>query len=83
MNDSVQMLEKAANLLANVEKQIVFVGGATISLYLDELSSGDVRSTNDVDCVVDITSTAEYYQFSQELRNIGLEEDIESRIICR
>ncbi|MBD2505509.1 nucleotidyl transferase AbiEii/AbiGii toxin family protein [Anabaena azotica] len=83
MNESVQMLEKAANLLADVHKQIVFVGGATISLYLDELSSGDVRSTNDVDCVVEITSTAEYYHFSEKLRKIGLEEDIESRVICR
>lgn len=43
MNEQVQMLEKAAKLLAALNKKIVFIGGATISLYLDEISAIDAR----------------------------------------
>jgi hypothetical protein len=43
MNEQVQMLEKAAKLLAALNKKIVFIGGTTISLYLDEVSALDAR----------------------------------------
>jgi hypothetical protein len=46
------MLSKAALVLEALDKRIVFTGGATISLYLDEVSAADVRPTKDVDCVV-------------------------------
>jgi hypothetical protein len=48
MNEQVQMLEKGAKLLAALNKKIVFIGGATISLYLDEVSAVDARPTNDI-----------------------------------
>lgn len=83
MNQQIQMLEKAGRLLSALNERIVFTGGATISLYLDEISAVDARPTKDVDCVVEITSTAEYYQFSDKLRQIGLAEDTQSGVICR
>lgn len=83
MNQQIQMLEKAGSLLSALSERIVFTGGATISLYLDEVSAADARPTKDVDCVVEITSTAEYHRLSDKLRRIGLEEDIESGVICR
>ncbi|MGI8500692.1 MAG: nucleotidyl transferase AbiEii/AbiGii toxin family protein [Hassallia sp.] len=83
MNQQIEMLEKAGKLLSVLNEHIVFTGGATISLYLDEISAADARPTKDVDCVVEITSNVEYYRLSDKLREIGLEEDIESRVICR
>ena len=83
MNQQIEMLEKAGKLLSVLSEHIVFTGGATISLYLDEVSASDARPTKDVDCVVEITSTAEYYRLSDKLRKIGLEEDTESKVICR
>lgn len=68
------MLSKAARALAALDERVVFTGGATISLYLDEVAAADVRPTNDVDCVVEVTSTAKYYQLSAKLREIGLQE---------
>ncbi|WP_277882351.1 hypothetical protein ACOWPH_31145 (plasmid) [Anabaena sp. PCC 7938] len=38
MNEQIQMLSKAAKLLYPLDERIVFTGGATISLYLDEVS---------------------------------------------
>lgn len=70
MNQQIEMLERAGKLLSALDEHLVFVGGATISLYLDDASVEDVRTTKDVDCVVEITSRAEYYKLSDKLRKI-------------
>ena len=68
MNQQIFMLETVARVLSQVRTTIVFTGGATIFLYLDEVVAPDIRPTDDVDCVVEITSRAEYYNFSNFLR---------------
>jgi len=50
------MLERVATVLSGLEKPIVFIGGATIPLYLDEMAASEARATKDIDCVVEITS---------------------------
>ena len=52
MNQQIFMLETVARILSQVRTTIVFTGGATISLYLDEVAAPDIRPTDDVDCVV-------------------------------
>lgn len=82
MDEQIQMLEKAAKLLAALDEKIVFIGGATIALYLDEISAIEARPTTDVDCVVNVVPRNKYYQFEEKLRQIGLEQD-KGKIICR
>lgn len=84
MNPQILMLETVARVLSQVRTTIVFTGGATIFLYLDEVAAPDIRPTDDVDCVVEITSRAEYYNFSNLLRTLGLQETKESGApLCR
>lgn len=82
MDEQLKMLEKAANLLAALDEKIVFIGGATIPLYLDEISAIEARPTTDVDCVVNVIPRTKYYQLEEKLRQIGLEQD-KGKIICR
>ena len=84
MNQQIYMLQKVAAVLAAVPQTVVFTGGATISLYLDEVSAPDIRPTLDVDCVVEITSRTEYYRLSELLRDLGLEESTDPGApLCR
>lgn len=84
MNQQIYMLQKVATVLAAVPQTVVFTGGATISLYLDDVSAPDIRPTDDVDCVVEITSRTEYYRLSELLRSLGLEESTEAGApLCR
>ncbi len=84
MNQQISMLETVARVLSTVPTTIVFTGGATISLYLDEAAAPDIRPTDDVDCVVEIISRAEYYRLSDLLRILGLQESTESGApLCR
>lgn len=80
----VLMLEKAASILAPLDRRFVFTGGSTITLYLDEISAEEVRPTIDVDCVVEISSKSGYYKLSETLRRLGLQESRElTDPLCR
>jgi hypothetical protein len=59
--------------LGELADQIVFVGGTVVALYPLE-GGADVRPTVDVDCVVNITTTSDYYAFVQVLRTRGFKE---------
>ena len=74
-DNSVDMLIAVARVLNRLPQHVVYTGGATISLYLDALSARDMRPTDDVDCVVEVTSQRQYYQLSTTLRELGLSED--------
>jgi hypothetical protein len=77
IHPQILMLEKAASILKPLEQRIVFTGGATIALYLDELSADEVRPTIDVDCVLEILSKRSYYNLAEILRQLGLQESRE------
>ena len=74
-DNSIDMLMAVARVLNQLPQPVVYTGGATISLYLDALSARDMRPTDDVDCVVEVTSQREYYRLSATLRDLGLSED--------
>lgn len=83
-DNSVDMLMAVARVLNRLPQPVVYTGGATISLYLDALSARDMRPTDDVDCVVEVTSQREYYRLSATLRDLGLSEDTSSSApLCR
>jgi hypothetical protein len=73
--DAVEMLGVVAKVLEKLPQQVVFTGGATIPLYLDAYAAAEMRSTDDVDCVVEIVSQADYYRLAKKLRELGLSED--------
>lgn len=83
-NPQIENLEKVAAILDCLPDQFVFTGGATISLYVDEILWDDLRPTKDVDCVAEIYSRIEYYDLAERLRSIGLQECIEHNApLCR
>jgi hypothetical protein len=69
--------------LAGQSQPIMFVGGTVTALY--PLEGGmALRPTLDVDCVVDLATTAEYYAFVERLRALGFRECTdESAPLCR
>ena len=66
-----EMLARVARRLAELGDDVVFVGGATIALYLDELGAAEARHTMDVDCVVPIETLADYSRLEDRLRRMG------------
>lgn len=77
------MLAIVAKGLKGLKKRVVFVGGATIELYVAS-SAPEGRATDDVDCVVEIASRGKYYALEEELRTLGFKHPMAERApICR
>jgi len=74
MHEQIIMLERVASLLAGLTTEVVYTGGATMPLYLNQVNAIEARPTKDVDCVVEVRSRVEYYSLSEKLRGLGLQE---------
>lgn len=46
---NLKALQKVAMALGDLHSQVVYVGGAVVSLYADDPAAEDVRPTEDVD----------------------------------
>lgn len=69
--------------LAAQSEPVVFVGGTVTALYPLEGNIA-LRPTLDVDCVVDLATTADYYAFVGRLRALGFRECTdENAPLCR
>lgn len=80
---SVELLELAAEILGPLADEMVFVGGATIHLWITDTAAPAVRATDDVDVICDVASYVEYQGLSEQLRARGLREDEADGVICR
>jgi hypothetical protein len=80
---NIELLELAESALGELVEQVVFVGGATIGLWISDPAAPSVRPTDDVDVVVEVATRGDYYDFETKLRGAGFGEDQESGVICR
>ncbi|NCN27568.1 hypothetical protein GW915_08330 [bacterium] len=84
IHPNLQNLILAAEALAPLESDIVFVGGATAILYADDRDNSSPRATIDVDCIVEVASYLEYHKVEAKMRTIGFNHDVsEEAPICR
>jgi predicted nucleotidyltransferase len=84
-NKNVAMIEVVSKgLTKSLKEKVVFVGGATVSLYLEDKTSTAIRPTDDVDCVIEITSRQNYYDLQSTLEKAGFKHSLEEKApICR
>ena len=81
---NLALLTDAARLLQPLLNELVFVGGSTTALLITDKAAGDVRPTYDVDAIAEITTYADYANFSERLRKLGFAEDsTEGAPLCR
>lgn len=71
----ILLLSVADALGEELLEQVAFVGGATVSLHLDDAQPMDIRSTKDVDFIVSVTSYGDYQRLGEQLRQRGFNED--------
>ncbi|HKI66918.1 MAG TPA: hypothetical protein VJ989_06580 [Solirubrobacterales bacterium] len=63
--------------------EVVFVGGATVHLWITEPGAPPARATEDVDVVCQVASRVKYHQLGDRLRERGLQEAMGAPVICR
>jgi predicted nucleotidyltransferase len=80
---SALQLETAAALLGPLLDEVVFVGGATVHLWITEPGAPPTRATEDVDVVCEVASLVKYHRLGERLRERGLQEAMGAPVICR
>lgn len=69
------MIQNVAQALAELREEVIFVGGACVSLYLDLEIAEEVRPTKDVDVLIEILSGGEYQKLSEKLLKMKFSPD--------
>ncbi|MGZ4305229.1 MAG: nucleotidyl transferase AbiEii/AbiGii toxin family protein [Solirubrobacteraceae bacterium] len=80
---NIELLEIAADALGELLDDVMFVGGATLELWVTRPGAVEVRPTEDVDVVVEVTTRRAFHEFEAKLRQRRFSEDRESNVICR
>jgi hypothetical protein len=79
---NITRIKAVSNALGPIKNEVVFVGGATVSLYADR-PSVEIRPTDDVDIVVEIATRTQYAELEDQLRKMGFKNDITASYVGR
>lgn len=82
VHENIIRIKAVYNLLGDLKEKVVFVGGATVSLYA-EREAQDIRETQDVDILVEIASRSEYAEVEERLRQVGFANDTSAGFLGR
>jgi len=74
---------KIAKALGSLNKKVVYVGGAVVSLYIDDPTAEDVRPTKDIDISLEIASFVELEKLRESLIKKRFYQTSEDDVICR
>lgn len=77
------VVKKVATVLGELNNQVAYVGGATVSIYADDPAADDVRPTKDIDIMLHIVSFAELTALQEDLGTKGIFPDPDADINCR
>lgn len=77
------VIKKVAHALNELNERVMYVGGAVVSLYINDPSADDVRPTKDVDISLEIASLGELEKLREDLTRKGFVQKSEDNVICR
>jgi hypothetical protein len=78
---SIDLLERGSAALGSLVDEVVFIGGATVTLWITDPAAPPSRPTKDVDVIVEVATRSGYYAFEDRLRSAGFRND--ENVICR
>jgi predicted nucleotidyltransferase len=79
---NITRIRAVSNALGDLRNEVVFVGGATVSLYADRVAA-EVRPTDDVDILLEIATRTHFAQVEEQLRAVGFKNDTTAKFLGR
>lgn len=71
-----------AEALQEIKEEMVFVGGAVISLYTNDPAADEIRPTQDVDMTLNIINLSHWEKVQRQLGQLGFHPDPFGHAIC-
>ncbi|WP_299547435.1 nucleotidyl transferase AbiEii/AbiGii toxin family protein [Seonamhaeicola sp.] len=75
-------ITEVADALKELKDKMVFVGGAVVSLYVNDLPAEEVRQTDDIDVTINLVNYASWVQMQERLAKLGFSPNPEGHAIC-
>ena len=82
----IEMLQIIAKAFGDLNEKMVFVGGATTTLYIDDEGSPESLATVDIDCTLELSSALSFEDLEKELALRGFKHPMvpdEPAPMCR
>lgn len=79
---NIATVAEVAQALQDIKEEIVFVGGAVVSLYTDDPAADEIRPTKDVDLTLNIVSLTHWQKLQELLGALGFNPDPFGHAIC-
>lgn len=72
--NNLAMISTVNQALGELAKEVVYVGGSVVALYIDEKGAPEPAPSVDVDFIIEVASRNEYDKVREKLRSKGFKE---------
>ncbi len=79
---NIAVVAEVAQALQDFKNQIVFVGGAVVSLYTDDPAANEIRPTADIDMTLNVVNLSNWSDIQEKLSGLGFHPDPMGHAIC-
>ena len=79
---NIAIVAEVAEALKGFKDNMVFVGGAVVSLYTDDPAADEIRPTKDIDLTLNIINLYHWQKVQEELAELGFYPDPFGHAIC-
>lgn len=80
---NLQVLETVANVLSDLNTDLLYVGGAVVSLYVTDEGADQPRPTKDIDISVQVSTYAEMDNLREELAKRRIYPAADQKVLYR
>lgn len=79
---NIGVVAEVAEALQDLKNDMVFVGGAVVSLYTDDPAADEIRPTADIDMTLNVVNLSNWDQIQEKLASLGFHPDPFGHAIC-
>jgi len=79
---NIAVVAEVAKALKELKQNMVFVGGAVVSLYTDDPAADEIRPTKDIDLTINILNLSHWEKVQDQLMALGFYPDPFGHAIC-
>lgn len=79
---NIAVVAEVAKALRELKNQMVFIGGAVVSLYADDPAADEIRPTADIDMTINLMNFSNWVRMQERLAELGFYPDPYGHAIC-
>jgi len=80
---NISVVAEIAKALKHLKNDVVFVGGAVISIYTDDPAADEIRPTKDIDMTLKVHNLKHWEDLQTILAKLGFYPDPYGHSVCR